>query len=160
ATSGIGKATCELFAQKGLDLIITGRNQHELQSLQDSLSKKVKVRVVQADLVQEMGRKNLIDVLHTQVPDVVINNAGFGLYGEALSYPTEDQIHILEVNGRAVLELSLEAARALISANKRGVILNVSSASAFQVLPNMAVYAASKAFVNSFSEAFDFEVKT
>ena len=89
----------------------------------------------------------------------MINNAGFGLYGGALTYPTEEQVDVLEVNGRAVLELTLEAARSLISIGKKGVILNISSTAAFQVLPNMAVYTASKSFVNHFSQAFDFEVK-
>lgn len=159
ATSGIGKATCELFAQKGLNLIISGRNQQELQHLQENLSRQVNVQIVQADLAIAEGRQRLIDILHAQAPDLIINNAGFGLYGEALTYLTEEQVNILEVNGRAVLELTLEAARTLISVNKRGVILNVSSSAAFQILPNMAVYAASKAFVNHFSQAFDFEVK-
>lgn len=159
ATSGIGKATCDLLAQKGIHLIISGRNQEELQHLQKVLSKTVNVQMIQADLSQSEGRKRVIEILHTQVPDLVINNAGFGLYGEALTYTTEEQVKILEVNGKAVLELTLEAARALISLNKKGVILNVSSGAAFQILPNMTVYAASKAFVNHFSQAFDFEMK-
>lgn len=160
ATSGIGKATCKLFAQKGIDLIISGRNQQQLHALQKNLSRQVKVQTVQADLSHEEERKSLIEVLHTQSPEIVINNAGFGLYGEALTYSTIEQTQILEVNGKAVLELTLEAARALISVNKKGVILNVSSGAAFQFLPSMAVYAASKAFINHFSVAFDFEVKS
>jgi short-subunit dehydrogenase len=159
ATSGIGKATCELFAQKGLNLIVTGRNEKELQHLQETLSKQVNVQIVQADLSVDEGRRRLIDILHAQAPDLVINNAGFGFYGGALTYPTEEQVNILEVNGRALLELTLEAARTLISLNKKGVILNIASGAAFQILPNMAVYAASKAFVSHFSQAFDFEVK-
>lgn len=159
ATSGIGKATCELFAKKGINLIISGRNQQELQHLLESLSNLVNVQAIQADLAQEEGRQRLIDVLHTQTPDLVINNAGFGLYGGALTYPTEEQVRILEVNGRSVLELTLEAARALISIKKKGVILNVASTAAFSILPNMTVYAASKAFVSHFSQALDFEVK-
>ncbi len=159
ATSGIGKATCALFAQKGLNLIITGRNDQELQQLQGVLSRQVSVLAIQADLSTSEGRRILIDILHTHAPDFVINNAGFGLYGGALTYSTEEQVNILEVNGRALLELTLEAARTLISLNKKGVILNISSAAAFQFLSNMAVYAASKAFVSHFSQAFDFEVK-
>lgn len=159
ATSGIGKAACELFAQKGLNLIITGRNEQELQHLQETLSRQVSVQAIQADLSSAEGRQRLIEVLHAQVPDLVINNAGFGLYGGILTYPTKEQVEILEVNGRALLELTVEAARALVSSNQKGVILNISSSAAFQILPNMAVYAASKAFVNHFSQAFDFEVK-
>lgn len=159
ATSGIGKSTCELFAQKGINLIISGRNQQELQRLQENLSRQVNVQIIQADLLHKKERQRLIDILHTQVPDLIINNAGFGLYGDALTYSTDDQTDILEVNGRAVVELTLEAARSLISANKKGVILNVSSVSAYQIIPTMAMYAASKSFVSQFSQAFDFEVK-
>jgi len=160
ATSGIGQATCLLFAQQGLELIISGRNQQELQHLQESLSKEVRVEIVQADLASMEGRQRLIDVVHARVPDLVVNNAGFGLYGGALTHSTEEQVDILEVNGRALLELSLEATRALISDDKKGVILNVASVAAFETLPYMAVYAASKAFVKQFSQAFDYEVKS
>ncbi len=159
ATSGIGMATCELFARKGINLLIAGRNQEHLQQLKDHLSKEVSVETIQADLGQAEGRQLLISLLHERAPDFVINNAGFGLYGEALTYPTQEQVDILEVNGRAVLELTLEAARTLISKEKKGVILNVSSVVGFQIFPNMAVYAASKAFVNHFSRAFDYEIK-
>lgn len=159
ATSGIGKAICQLLARKGLALIATGRNQIQLQLLQGQLSSKVVIQTIPLDLNQPSERQNLIEMIHHQKPDLVINNAGFGLYGEALTYSTQEQLAILEVNSKAVLELTLEAARTLISAEKSGVILNVSSAAGFQNYPNMAVYAASKAFVNHFSQAFDFEVK-
>ena len=157
ATSGIGKATAELFAQKGISLILSGRNLQELEHLQAILSDKVNVHIIQADLNIQEGRQKILDVLHAQAPDIVINNAGFGLYGNSLTYSTEEQVAILEVNGRAVLELTLEAGRSLISAKKKGIILNVSSAAAFQVMPNMTVYAAAKTFVNQISQGFDFE---
>lgn len=159
ATSGIGREVCDFFAKKGLDLLISARNAQELERLRESLSRLVSVHAFPADLSTPEGRSVLIEALHQHVPDVVINNAGFGLYGDALSYSSENQSAILKVNGEAVLELSLEAARALISHAKKGVILNVSSAAAFQVFPSMAVYAAVKAFVNQFSQAFDWEVK-
>lgn len=158
-TSGIGKAMCELLAKKQINLIISGRNAAELQKLQNQLSKEVKVQIIQADLAIIEERKRLVKVIHEEMPDLVINNAGFGLYGEALSYSTQEQVAILEVNGKAVLELTLETARTLASFNKKGVILNVSSAAAFQILPNMAVYAAAKTFVNQISQALDFEFK-
>lgn len=159
ATSGIGQSIASLFAQKGVNLILSGRNLQELQFLKENLSKKVSVQIIPADLSHIEGRKPIIDVLHSEVPDLVINNAGFGLYGHALTYSTQEQAAILEVNGRAVMEITLEAGRSLISAKKSGTILNISSAAAFQILPNMAVYAASKAFVNHFSQALDFEFK-
>lgn len=159
ATSGIGKATAELFADKGVNLILSGRNQFELEQLQSTLSKKVSVQIVQADLAKKEERQCVLDVIQAQVPNIVINNAGFGLYGDALTYSIQEQLEMLDVNGRAVLEMTLKAGEALISAKKNGTILNISSAAAFQILPTMAVYAASKAFVNHFSQALDFEFK-
>jgi len=159
ATSGLGKATAELFAQKGVDLILSGRNQQGLEHLQEKLSEKVRVQTIVADLATADGRHSIINALNEQVPNLIINNAGFGLYGRALTYPVEKQLEILDVNGRAALEITLEAGRTLMSAKKKGVILNVSSAAAFQIMPNMAIYSATKAFVNQFSQALDFEFK-
>lgn len=160
ATSGIGHALSHLLADQGTALILTGRRQDELQNLQEALKPKVEVQIIAVDLSQREDRRKLIDILHHQAPDLVINNAGFGLYGEALSYATEEQVKILEVNGVATLELTLEAARALVSKDKQGVVVNVSSAAAFHVFPYFAVYAASKAFVNQFSQALDDEMQT
>lgn len=159
ATSGIGKATCQLLAQQGVEIIASGRNAQQLRLLQEQLSKQITIRIIEADLAKPQDRQKLVKMIRERVPDLVINNAGFGLYGEALTHSTAEQMTLLEVNGQAVLELTLEAVRALTSQQKQGVILNVSSAAGFQVFPNMAVYAASKAFVTQFSQALDFEVR-
>lgn len=159
ATSGIGTAVCERLAQQGIALLATGRNLERLQELQQQLSPHVSIKILAADLIQTEDRARIIQWIHQEKPDLVINNAGFGLYGEALSYTTLEQAEVLEVNGQAVLEITLEAARTLRTFNQEGVILNVSSAAGFQVLGYSAVYAASKAFINSFSQAFDFECR-
>lgn len=160
ATSGIGKALCELLADKGVDLIITGRNENLLLDLKQGLQSKVKINSICADLTCSEDRKSIIQQLHQQVPDLVINNAGFGLYGDSLTYTTHEQMQVLDVNGSAVLELTLEAARSLVSQEKKGTIINISSAAAFQVFPSLAVYSASKAFVNQVSQALDSEMKS
>lgn len=159
ATSGIGKALCRLLANHKVNLIISGRSEERLTQLQNELNSKVKIMSVKSDLASEEGRQKLIQILHEQSPDLIINNAGFGAYGEALTYPIHEQELILEVNGKAVLELTLEGARALISKGKKGVILNVSSAASFLPFPNLAVYAATKAFVNHFSRSLDYEFR-
>lgn len=159
ATSGIGRALCDLFTDPGYILIVSGRNPELLCEVKKSLENKVPVLTVQADLSVKEERKRIVDLIRRYAPEYVINNAGFGLYGDCLTYTTDRQADILEVNGKAVLELTLEAARTLVSKKKKGVICNVSSAAAFQVFPGLAVYAASKAFVNSFSQAFDQEMR-
>lgn len=159
ASSGLGEALCRLLAAKGIALLITGRNSSKLEQLALELQKQVKVIHFSADLAILSDRSKVIDILREYSPDLVINNAGFGLYGDILSYPTTAQLDILNVNGNAVLEISIEAARVMMVQKKQGFIVNISSAAAFQIFPQMAVYAAAKAFVNSFSEAFDMEME-
>jgi short-subunit dehydrogenase len=158
ATSGIGEAVAKLLANKGINLILCGRNEEKLKTLADELSKKVEVSCVTADLEDQAGRRKVIETIHQRAPDLVINNAGRGFYGDALTGKTEESMKLMEVNGMAVMELTLEAARTLVSVNKPGVILNVSSVAGYIIFPKFAVYAASKAFVNHLSESLDGEM--
>jgi short-subunit dehydrogenase len=160
ASSGIGLALCHRLAREKINLMISGRDLDSLNRLADKLRPKVDVTVYQADLLYPLERKKIIEAIRERIPDLIVNNAGFGLYGEALSYKTEEQMNILEINANAVLELTLEGARTLISASKPGTILNVSSAAAFLIIPNFAVYSASKAFVSQFSQALDEETRS
>lgn len=159
ASSGIGAALCHLLARQGIPLLITGRDEVRLHSLVQELQKLVKVTSFAADLKNEKGRQRLIEKIHHYKPDLVINNAGFGLYGEALTHETGSQIELLNVNTNAVLESTLEAAKTMIGANKTGVILNVSSAAGELIFPSFAVYSSSKAFVTHFSQSLDFELQ-
>ena len=159
ATSGIGEALCFLLAHQGIPLLISGRDHGKLEQLVVRLQKHVTVIALVADLGVSGERKKLIEMISTYSPDLVINNAGMGLYGEALTHSTAKQLEILTVNGEAVLEITLEAARNLKLRNRPGVILNVASSAAFQVFPELAVSAATKTFVTNFSESFDQEMK-
>lgn len=159
ASSGIGEALCRLLAGQGIDLLISGRNQEKLDRLKDELAKKVTVTSFAADLSIPEERAMLIDKVRYFVPDLVINNAGYGLYGSVLSHETEASMELIEVDVNAVVQLSIEAARALASQKREGVIMNVSSIVAFFPFPNLALYAAAKAFVNSFSASFDHEMQ-
>ncbi len=160
ASSGIGESLAYLLADKGIDLILHGRNKAQLEKTARDLQSKVKVEILIADLAQPGERKKIIQALHEKKPDLVINNAGFGLYGEALTCETKELLDIVEVNSMAVLELTLEAARALSANGNKGVILNVSSsAGEIPVCPGFTVYSASKAMVNRFSQSLDEELK-
>lgn len=160
ASSGIGEQLCYLFADRGINLIIVARSTDKLESMAKELGEKVKVEVCSADLADRTQRKPVIEKIRERVPDLVVNNAGWGYYGEALTFETQESMNMLEVDVAAVLELSLEAARTLVTHQKPGVIMNVSSVSAFQVFPCLSVYAASKAFLNLFSESFDEEMRS
>jgi len=159
ASSGIGAALCHLLAKRGIALLMTGRDQERLQMLAEQLRTYVPVSLLVADLNETMGRKTLIEKIYQHKPDLIINNAGFGLYGEALSHETKAQLEIVNVNALAVLEVTLESARVLIEAGKAGVILNVSSAADRLVFPGLAAYAASKAFVTQLSQSLDYEMR-
>ena len=159
ATSGIGEALCHILADKKINLIITGRNEEKLRELKNQLQSKVDVQTLVADLADENQTKQLLSVIRDNVPDLVINNAGFGFYGAAIEDSLKKQADILKVNGLSLLEITIEAAGALRKANKKGVILNVSSVAAFFPFPYFSTYSASKAFVNQFSENMDYELK-
>lgn len=158
ATSGIGEAVARLLANKGISLLLTGRDEPKLQALSQELGVLVPVDTFTANLAVSSGREKAVAEIRKHAPDLVINNAGFGLYGPAVSFPVEKQVEVLEVDGVAVLQLTLAAAQTLKEKQKKGTILNVSSAAAFQVFPYFSVYAASKALVNHFSQSLDYEL--
>lgn len=98
----------------------------------------------------------ILDFIQAQAPDLIINNAGFTLYGDAIYLPQQE---IFEVNANAVFKITLAAAKRLKELNRPGVILNVSSAASLLPFPGMATYAAAKAFVTSFSQSLDAEMR-
>jgi uncharacterized protein len=158
ATSGIGEQLARLLGCEGLQLFLVGRNRERLARLANELAPMTDVHPIFCDLSCPKERDNLIRIIHQEAPDLVINCAGLAYYGNALHYSTQEQLEIAEVNVTALLELTLEAARTLIARGKRGTILNVSSVLSTMTSPGAAVYAASKAFVDRFSEALDFEI--
>ena len=159
ASSGIGESLCYLLADKGINILATGRNTERLKVLHDALKNKVEISTHACDLGKPEERSGLVALIHEHTPDLIINNAGSGLYGQALAHETSAQLNMLQLNANAVLELSLEGARALVSKKKKGIIMNISSVAGFFPFPNLSVYAASKSFVNAFSESFDWEMK-
>lgn len=159
ATSGIGEGLAYFLAKKGINLILCGRNEDKLKWLRDTLGKDVTVQIVQADLVTSEGRRKVGDKIRQVGPDLVINNAGYSTYGLAMDFTTQQQLDIAQVDALAVLELTLDAVHTLKDRGLPGVVLNVSSAAAFHVLPRYSVYAASKSFVNSFSQGLNEELQ-
>lgn len=159
ASSGIGEELCHLLAGQGINLLVTGRNQDKLNALVRQLESKVRVFSFVADLSTPEGCQHVVNHIQQHVPDLIINNAGLGLYGEAISHPIEKELEIVDVNVRAVMQFTLTAAKALQQRNKAGSICNIASAIAFYVAPSTAVYAASKSFVVNFSQALDLELK-
>lgn len=157
ASSGLGKALSIALSKQGIPLLLTARSEDKLSALASSLP--TACEILPCDLTLREDRLKLIAYIQKKQPDLIINNAGFGLYGPATSLPLEALEEMVEVNVEALMELSVEGAKALQSAQKTGTILNISSATAFFPYPTFCVYAATKAFVNTFSMGLDAEMK-
>lgn len=157
ATSGIGEVLAQQLARSGVSLILTGRNAEKLAWLKSTLG--VPVTTLAADLAIEEERQKVVEIIRERVPDVLILNAGFGVYGESVQLRVQEQLTMIQVNCSAVVECALEGAKALLAHKKQGTILNVASAIAYTPAPLMAVYAATKAFVLNFSIGLDLELQ-
>jgi uncharacterized protein len=156
ASSGIGLNFSHKFAESGHDVILVARSEGKLRTLALELESKYGVRayVFTSDLSEPGASKVLYDKVKaqgTQV-DILINNAGFGLFGEFEETELSKELDMIQVNITALTELSKYVGQEMV-ARKSGQILNVASTAAFQPGPLMAVYYATKAYVLSFSEA-------
>ena len=156
ASGGLGQAFAEQVAERGSDLVLVGRSEDKLQALGQRLERQSKITatVLTADLASASEVDQLISNLKTRRIDVdlLINNAGFGLFQRFLETPLERQLEEIDVNVRAVVLLTHALAPAMVARNKGGVI-NLSSSAGFQPVPGANIYAASKSFVLLFSEA-------
>ena len=163
ASGGIGEAFAEVLAADGFGLAIAARNEAELSRVKGVLSGKysVPVTVVPADLSEGGACDRLAEALAERdiVPDIVINNAGFGLIGKAASLSRQAQLNMIDLNVRALADLTLRFLPAMI-ARRSGGIINVASVAGFMPGPQMAVYFATKAFVLSFTDAIAEEVRS
>ena len=157
ASSGLGKALAYLLAAKGYNLLLTGRSLEALSSVKKDLPKSASIEILSLDLQKPLP---LLALIEEKAPDLVINAAGFGLYGDILSHPLQEQMDLLFVNGNAPIAITIASAKAMQKAHKPGVILNVSSAASGFIYPGFATYAASKSLLKEFSLSFDAEVKS
>jgi uncharacterized protein len=156
ASGGIGEAFARQLAGKGMNLILVARSQDKLAALAADLSNAHRVRadVIAADLVQPGAAQGVYDrarALDLRV-DLLVNNAGFATHGFFEQLPLARQLEEIALNVSALVELS-HAVLPDMLARRDGGIINVASTAAFQPIPYMAIYGASKAFVLSFSEA-------
>jgi short-subunit dehydrogenase len=160
ASSGIGVALAKVFAAHGHDLALVARRQDRLDALAAEIvaTGRPSPTVITVDLERRDGPSAIAAELSSLglEPAIVVNNAGFGLRGEAMALSRDEQLAMIDLNVRALTELSLMFLDSL--ARHRGGILNVASLAAFLPGPGMAVYYASKAYVLSFSEALHREL--
>ena len=156
ASAGIGLALAECFAQDGYDLILTARSAAALQTESQRLAEKYGVTAtpIALDLEGVGGGHKLAGEIEARklAVDVLVNNAGYGIAGGFNGSRESEQLGMIDLNVRALVELTHTYWPGILS-RRRGGVLNVASTAAFQPGPLMAVYYATKAFVLSFSEA-------
>ena len=156
ASYGIGVDLAECFARDGYDLVLSARSAAPLSEVAERLAKAHGVRAVPlaTDLGVFGGGQALVTAIQAKglSVDVLVNNAGYGHAGALTASDLATQLGMLDLNVRALVELTHLLWDGML-ARKRGGVLNVASTAAFQPGPLMAVYYASKAFVLSFSEA-------
>ncbi len=162
ASSGIGYALAEIFAEKGHNLILVARRETNLITLATRLKKEngIEAYVIPCDLSKPDASKSLyleIKGLELTV-DLLVNNAGFGDFGEFHELDWQKQADMIQVNITALTQLC-HLFLPEMKKNEYGRILNIASSGAFAPLPFMSVYGATKAYVLSFSEALAEEVK-
>jgi uncharacterized protein len=160
ASAGIGAELARVFAANGHRVALTARRADRLAALASeiTLAGGAAPIVIPCDLEQPDAGEKIVAALAGQGVEVeyLVNNAGFGIFGQAIKRDRDEQLGIIAVNIRALTDLSLRFAAELIK--NRGGILNVGSIAGFLPGPGMAVYYASKAYVLSFSEALRAEL--
>ncbi|MEM7594991.1 MAG: SDR family oxidoreductase [Cyanobacteria bacterium P01_A01_bin.83] len=156
ASSGIGEVFARELASKQTDLVLVARSQDKLEQLAIELRDKYQIKtvIIAQDLTEANSGKSIFDVVTKQglTIDLLINNAGFGDYGAFSDRPLDKQLAMIQLNIAAVVELT-GWFLPLMQQRRDGAIVNISSIAGFQPIPFMSVYAATKAFVLSFSEA-------
>lgn len=161
ASGGIGRAFAAELAARGHDLVLTARREDELRATADIIGAHgVRTELIPADLSDPAGRRHLLDELRARdlTISMLVNNAGFGSIGRFAELDADRLADEVELDVQTVVQLSRALLPAMLDAG-HGSIVNVASTAAFQPLPTMAVYAAAKAFVLSFSQALWDEVR-
>ena len=160
ASSGIGEEFARQLARRGYDLVLVARRKDRLSLLATSLSAlhNVTAEVIEADLTAKEEVAVVERRLGVGDIDLLVNDAGLGSVGEFAQLPLDREVEQVELNVRALLQLTHAALRSMVQRG-RGAIINVASMAGFQPVPYNATYAATKAFVVNFSEALHEEAK-
>lgn len=166
ASSGIGYELAKIYAKNNYNLVLVARRKENLEKLKneilENINKNIEIYIFDKDLSIENISKELYEEIKNKKIkiDILINNAGFGIYKQFINYNKEDMRknkNMINVNINSLVELTKLFLDEMIE-NKKVKILNVASIAAFQPGPLMASYYASKSFVLSFTEAIREEV--
>jgi short-subunit dehydrogenase len=156
ASSGIGEAFARALAARGASVILVARSADRLQAIASELATKYSIRAesIAADLSEPSAVARVVDEVRSRADsvDLLVNNAGFGLHGPFETLDAERERREIQLTVGTLVELTSAFVPEML-ARSSGAIVNVASTLGFQPVPYMAVYAATKAFVRSFSQA-------
>ena len=154
ASSGIGTELARGLARRGYPLVLVARRRERLDELADEVSAQYSVAadVFPLDLSDAGARQQLAKRLRTEAIAGLCNSAGFGTSGVFQTLPVERESEEVVLNSLALMELTHAVLPGMIERGA-GAVLNIASIAGFQPMPFMAVYSATKAFVQTFSEA-------
>jgi uncharacterized protein len=160
ASSGIGEAFARRLAADGYDLVLVARRLDRLEALAAELTQhSIDVQCIRADLVEPGAVERVVnEALARGAVDMLVNNAGFGMFGPFAEIDLAAQLRMIQLNVVALVELTHRLA-APMRVRKSGSIIQIASTAAFQPVPYDAVYGATKAFVLAFGEAIHEELR-
>ncbi len=162
ASSGIGQAFAREFARRGISTIMVARSEEKLNQLSAELESKFNADAISfpMDLADLSSRSSLVKFCATNnlEIDYLVNSAGYGSNGLFHKLDIQREMRMAELNCLALQELNYEFVKVFLK-KKRGTIINIASTAAFQPVPFMASYAATKSFVLSFRLALHRELK-
>ena len=162
ASCGIGYELAKILAKDGKDIVIIARSRDQLEDLKRDIENKhgTKVKVLAKDLADPKAPPEIFSELEKEKisVDVLVNNAGFGVYGMFLETDLREELDMIQVNAASLVHLTKLFLRGMVK-DKSGYILNAASLCAFLPTPMEAVYCSTKAFVLHFSEALANELQ-
>jgi uncharacterized protein len=160
ASSGIGSELARGLGRRGFPLLLVARRRDRLDDLANEVGREnsVAVEVMSLDLSESGARAKLGDRLRTEPIAGLCNSAGFGTSGVFHRLPLERESEEVTLNALALMELTHAAVPGMVERGA-GAVLNIASIAGFQPMPYMAVYSATKAFVQTFSEAVHEELQ-
>jgi short-subunit dehydrogenase len=156
ASSGIGEAFARKLAARGRNVFLVSRSEEKLVTLCNELGRinSIRAQYVGLDLSRPDSPARLFEESAKRglVIDMLVNNAGFGSFGDFTKQELARELNMIDLNVKSVVDLTYRFLRPMRE-RRQGTIINVASTASFQPVPFMATYAATKAFVLSFSEA-------
>lgn len=162
ASKGLGKALAHQLAAKGYELLLVARSEKMLTALAEEITATNQVKAVSLalDLSDAQSSRTIFEWCQKNqfAPSVLINNAGYACWGFFESMPIDQQEKMLQVNTGSLVNLT-HAMLPVLKKHPAAYIMNIASTAAYQAVPTMALYAASKAFVKSFSRGLRYELR-